>query len=176
MTLLLNILWFIFGGFVAGCLWLFGGLVLACTIVGLPWAFAAWRIAGFVFWPFGKQIVDREHHTGEADLGTGLRGFRVPCLLISPRARRGAIAHEVYDHTSVLKAIEWRWGLEPLSVRDAAARNIAEVLDFESAPRLKAPHYDVPRPLTLGCIDPQHTHAGDDWAQLNAYALTHGFR
>ncbi|MBO2461370.1 alkaline phosphatase family protein [Actinomadura violacea] len=110
------------------------------------------------------------------DLGTGLRGFRVPCLLISPRARRGAVAHEVYDHTSVLKAIEWRWGLEPLSVRDAGARNIAEVLDFDSAPKLKAPHYDVPRPLTLGCIDPQHTHAGDDWAQLNAYALTHGFR
>ncbi|MFB4300318.1 alkaline phosphatase family protein [Actinomadura sp. NTSP31] len=110
------------------------------------------------------------------DLGTGLRGFRVPCLLISPRARRGAVAHEVYDHTSVLKAIEWRWGLEPLSVRDAAARNIAEVLDFESAPRLKAPHYDVPRPFTLGCIDPQHSHTGDDWAELNAYALTHGFK
>ncbi|HEU5028134.1 MAG TPA: alkaline phosphatase family protein [Spirillospora sp.] len=110
------------------------------------------------------------------DLGTGLRGFRVPCLLISPRARRGAIAHEVYDHTSVLKAIEWRWGLEPLSVRDAAARNIAEVLDFESAPKLTAPHYDVPRPLTLGCLDPQHSHTGDDWAQLNAYALTHGFK
>jgi phospholipase C len=110
------------------------------------------------------------------DLGTGLRGFRVPCLLISPRARRGAIAHEVYDHTSVLKAIEWRWGLAPLSVRDAAARNIAEVLDFESAPKLKAPHYDVPRPFTLGCIDPQHSHTGDDWAELNAYALTHGFK
>ncbi len=31
--------------------------------------------------------------------GTGRRGFRVPCLVISPRARRGAIAHEVYDHT-----------------------------------------------------------------------------
>ncbi|GAA2125645.1 alkaline phosphatase family protein [Actinomadura napierensis] len=110
------------------------------------------------------------------DLGTGLRGFRVPCLLISPRARRGAVAHEVYDHTSVLKAIEWRWGLDPLSVRDAAARNIAEVLDFESAPKLKAPHYDVPRPFTLGCIDPQHSHTGDDWAELNAYAMTHGFK
>lgn len=71
MTFLLNLLWFIFGGFISGCLWLLGGLILACTIVGLPWAFAAWRIAGFVFWPFGKQIVDRSHHTGEADLGTG---------------------------------------------------------------------------------------------------------
>ncbi|MGN6423840.1 MAG: YccF domain-containing protein [Asticcacaulis sp.] len=59
MTLLLNILWFIFGGFISGCLWLLGGLILACTIVGLPWAFSAWRIASFVFWPFGRRIVDR---------------------------------------------------------------------------------------------------------------------
>ncbi|MEV4258082.1 alkaline phosphatase family protein [Spirillospora sp. NPDC049652] len=108
------------------------------------------------------------------DLGTGLRGFRVPCLLISPRARRRSIAHEVYDHTSVLKAVEWRWGLQPLSVRDAAARNIAEVLDFQSKPNLTAPRYTVPRPVTLGCLDP-HPHTGDDWHELAAYAARHGF-
>ena len=34
------------------------------------------------------------------DLGTGLRGFRVPCLLVSPRARRGYVAHGTYDHAS----------------------------------------------------------------------------
>lgn len=71
MTLLLNILWLIFGGFIAGLGWLFGGLILACTIVGLPWAFAAWRIAGFVFWPFGREIVDRAAFTGRPDIGTG---------------------------------------------------------------------------------------------------------
>ncbi|MFD0684017.1 alkaline phosphatase family protein [Actinomadura fibrosa] len=109
------------------------------------------------------------------DLGTGLRGFRVPCLLISPRARRGAVAHEVYDHTSVLKAIEWRWGLAPLSVRDAEARNIAEVLDFASPANPAAPRYTVPRPISLGCLDPAHSHTGDDWAELNAYALRNGF-
>ncbi|WP_243774682.1 alkaline phosphatase family protein [Actinomadura barringtoniae] len=109
------------------------------------------------------------------DLGTGQRGFRVPCLLISPRARRRAIAHEVYDHTSVLKAIEWRWGLRPLTVRDAAARNIAEVLDFESRPNLDAPRYNAPRPSTLGCLDPFHSHFGDDWADLQRYALKHNF-
>ena len=75
VRLLLNLLWLFFGGFVSGCLWLFGGLVLACTIVGLPWAMAAWRIAGFVFWPFGRQIVSREGYTGEGDLGTGCMGF-----------------------------------------------------------------------------------------------------
>ena len=71
MTLLLNILWLIFGGFLSGLGWLFGGLILACTVVGLPWAFAAWRIAGFVFWPFGREIVDRAALTGRPDIGTG---------------------------------------------------------------------------------------------------------
>lgn len=75
MTLLLNLLWLIFGGFISGCLWLLGGALLACTVIGLPWAFAAWRIAGFVFWPFGRQIVDREGYTGEGDLGTGCVGL-----------------------------------------------------------------------------------------------------
>ncbi|MDO9223497.1 MAG: YccF domain-containing protein [Caulobacter sp.] len=75
MRLLLNILWFIFGGWLSGLLWLIGGLVLAVTIVGLPYTFAAWRIAGFAFWPFGKEIVSREIVTGQHDLGTGPLGF-----------------------------------------------------------------------------------------------------
>ena len=71
IRLLLNILWFIFGGFISGCLWLLGGLLLAITVVGLPYTGAAWRIAGFAFWPFGKEIVAREIVTGRGDLGTG---------------------------------------------------------------------------------------------------------
>jgi uncharacterized membrane protein YccF (DUF307 family) len=71
IRLLLNILWFICGGFISGCLWLLGGALLALTIVGLPYAGAAWRIAGFAFWPFGKEIVPRELVTGRDDLGTG---------------------------------------------------------------------------------------------------------
>ena len=75
MRLLLNILWFIFGGWLSGVLWLLGGAVLALTIVGLPYTAAAWRIAGFAFWPFGKEIVSREIFTGQPDLGTGPLGF-----------------------------------------------------------------------------------------------------
>jgi uncharacterized membrane protein YccF (DUF307 family) len=74
IRLLLNILWFIFGGFISGCLWLLGGLLLAITIVGLPYAGAAWRIAGFAFWPFGKEILPRDAVTGQGDLGTGPLG------------------------------------------------------------------------------------------------------
>jgi phospholipase C len=71
------------------------------------------------------------------------RGFRVPCILVSPFARRGAVAHGVYDHTSILKLLEWRFGLAPLSVRDAHAANLANALDFSHrnvhAPRITAP-------------------------------------
>jgi len=74
MALILNILWLIFGGWITGLLWLVGGLVLAVTVVGLPYTMAAWRIAGFAFWPFGREIVSREAVTGQEDLGTGPLG------------------------------------------------------------------------------------------------------
>ncbi|HJV40859.1 YccF domain-containing protein [Caulobacter sp.] len=70
----LNVLWFICGGLVTGLGWLLAGVLLAITIVGLPYAGAAWRIAGFAFWPFGKEIVSREILTGRHDLGTGPLG------------------------------------------------------------------------------------------------------
>ena len=71
------------------------------------------------------------------------RGFRVPAIVISPLARRRHVASGIYDHTSILKMIEWRWGLEPLSARDAAANNLAEVLDFSRLDRI-ANQYNVP--------------------------------
>lgn len=82
------------------------------------------------------------------------RGFRVPCLVISPFARRAAIATGVYDHTSVLKMIEWQWNLPALSVRDANANNLAEVLDFGKA-NLSAPAYSVPD--SSRCFSPRRT-------------------
>jgi len=57
IRLILNLLWFVLGGWLSGLLWLFGGAVLALTVVGLPWTFAAWRIASYSFWPFGREVV-----------------------------------------------------------------------------------------------------------------------
>jgi uncharacterized membrane protein YccF (DUF307 family) len=57
IRLILNLLWFFFGGWLSGLLWLLGGALLALTVVGLPWTFAAWRIASYSFWPFGREIV-----------------------------------------------------------------------------------------------------------------------
>jgi phospholipase C len=71
-----------------------------------------------------------------------LRGFRVPALVISPWSRRGYVASGTYDHTSVLRMIEWRWGLPPLALRDTTANNLAEVLDF-ATPQFAAPAFPV---------------------------------
>jgi phospholipase C len=89
----------------------------------------------------------------DADPKARLRGFRVPCIVISPRARRRYVAHDVYDHTSVLKLIEWRFGLAPLTVRDKEARNLAEVLDFKRSPDLTAPQWNVPPALPAPCAN-----------------------
>jgi uncharacterized membrane protein YccF (DUF307 family) len=67
MTLILNILWFIFGGWISGLAWLLATLILAVTIVGLPWAAASFRIAIFSFAPFGKMVSRRAG--GELGLG-----------------------------------------------------------------------------------------------------------
>jgi phospholipase C len=73
----------------------------------------------------------------------GRLGFRVPCVVISPYARRNFVAHGQYDHTSILKMIEWRFGLPPLTIRDQTANNLAEVLNF-AAPDPTAPAFSVP--------------------------------
>lgn len=74
MTLVLNILWFVLGGFATGFAWTVGAVLLAITIVGLPWAEAAFRIGLFAFAPFGRRVVPRTVVTGQADLGTGCLG------------------------------------------------------------------------------------------------------
>lgn len=58
MSFLGNILWLIFGGFVAGCGYILGGLVLCLTIVGIPFGLAAIRIGFATFAPFGKTVVE----------------------------------------------------------------------------------------------------------------------
>ena len=73
MRLILNCLWFILGGWISGSLWILAGLLLAITIVGLPWASAAFRIASFSYWPFGRQVMPRSGFGG-TDLGTGPLG------------------------------------------------------------------------------------------------------
>jgi phospholipase C len=62
-------------------------------------------------------------------------GPRVPLLIISPYAKAGHVSHTVYDHSSVLKFIETRYNVQPLTSRDAAASNMLDSFDFSGSPR-----------------------------------------
>ncbi len=61
-------------------------------------------------------------------------GARVPTLIVSPFARRGFVDHNRYDTTSILALIEHRWGLEPLSSRDATVNDLTAAFDFHQGP------------------------------------------
>ncbi len=75
MTLLLNVIWVVLGGFAMAAAWFFIGLVAAISIIGLPWARACFNIALFSLWPFGREAVNRWDLTGREDIGTGPLGF-----------------------------------------------------------------------------------------------------
>jgi len=66
-------------------------------------------------------------------------GFRVPCLVVSPYAKRGYVDSQTNDHTSILKFIETLFGLKTLSTRDASASNMSEAFDFSQKPRTFEP-------------------------------------
>jgi uncharacterized membrane protein YccF (DUF307 family) len=71
-----NLLWFVFGGgLVAWFLWVVLGLLLAVTIIGLPFAAAAFRIAGFAAFPFGRELVDVRLMGEKRITGTALANF-----------------------------------------------------------------------------------------------------
>jgi phospholipase C len=71
--------------------------------------------------------------------GSAYLGFRVPCLLIGPRARQGSVAGGQYDATSILNLICWRFGLPGLGVRAATSGNIATALNFSGSPNVAIP-------------------------------------
>ncbi len=104
----------------------------------------------------------------------GLRGFRVPCLLVAPWARRNYISHTLYDHTSVLKLITWRWNLEPLTIRDASANNLALELDFAN-PNLTVPQFTVPVGPFGGACQAGAPVTGEDWLPLRDLARQSGW-
>jgi phospholipase C len=103
------------------------------------------------------------------------------------------VAHSLFDHTSVLKLIEWRWGLKPLTSRDASTNpgdpgNLATMLNFAkpdaSVPDLPQLAPFVPESCAVGNPavggTPVPTGSGvsnedDAWSALRASALMKGW-
>lgn len=110
--------------------------------------------------------------------GRVLLGFRVPCIVASPFTRIAAgatpVAHGLFDHTSVLKFIEWRWGLHPLTQRDASSSttdpgNLATLLDFANPYSKVPPKTPVLPPFVpMACPAPALTGAAPTGAASRA--------
>lgn len=129
-------------------------------------------------------IPDADRAAGNAD---GRVGFRTPTVLVSPFARRGHLSHTQYDHTSILRLIEWRFGLAPLTVRDATANNLAQELNFDAAHVVPPPPvYAVPTVTGAACptsptdivtaAAPRARAPTAHWAELADVARRHGWR
>jgi phospholipase C len=121
--------------------------------------------------PRAAPIPPADLAAGNAD---GLRGFRVPCLVISPFARREYVSSLELDHASILRMIEWRWGLRPLTVRDEQANNLAEVLDFAN-PVLRAKQFRVYGGPFAGPCQTIAAAAPDQWEALALLSASHGW-
>ena len=74
VSLLLNVFWIVFGGLWMAVAWGIAAVVMAITIIGLPWTRAAFNIAVYTLLPFGQKAVSRADYTGVKDVGTGLLG------------------------------------------------------------------------------------------------------
>jgi phospholipase C len=74
-------------------------------------------------------------------------GFRVPLLIVSPFSRGGFVSSDLFDHTSVLRFLETRFGAE---VPNLSAWRRATVGDLTSALNFKKPDQSIPNlPSTL---------------------------
>jgi phospholipase C len=100
--------------------------------------------------------------------GKALLGCRLPTLVISPFSRGNPVKPRInsllFDHTSVLKMIEWRFGLHPLTARDASneVANLAMALDLRQ-PDTSIPDLPViPEPKLGACVAPKSASADMD--------------
>jgi phospholipase C len=123
--------------------------------------------------------------------GKTLLGCRVPTVVASPFSSGDPcdpkVSSRVFDHTSVLKLIEWRWGLAPLTPRDASndVLNLAYALNFNHQ-ETAIPNLPVPQAPLLGTPCSQTLLGGlfstggtssdtNIWQQLSQQASALGF-
>jgi phospholipase C len=123
-----------------------------------------WRRGAFVvmydewggFYDHVKPPVLPDNRASPVDADNfGQAGFRVPAVIASPYARRGYVDHTLYDHTSVLRFLEWRFLGAPargpgkpgqtwfLTERDRHASNLGASLTADPVDRHVGIHLDV---------------------------------
>jgi uncharacterized membrane protein YccF (DUF307 family) len=102
ISMLLNLLWIIFGGLWMAVGWMVAAVVMAITIIGLPWTRAAFNIGVYTLLPFGQKAVPRAEYYGHQDVGTGPLGLLGNLLWLILAGWWLALAHLI---TAIMLAI-----------------------------------------------------------------------
>jgi uncharacterized membrane protein YccF (DUF307 family) len=122
MSLLLNVLWLVFGGgLLLGLSWMLAGVLFAVSIVGLPWARAAFNLASLSFLPFGRTTVSRKVlNAGAEDFGTGGFGMIGNVIWLVLAGLWLALAHVVIGIADCITIIGIPFGLANFRLANAA--------------------------------------------------------
>lgn len=128
LRLVLNILWFVLGGFVMGLGWWLAGVLMVITIVGIPWAKACFVIGQFAFWPFGKEAVSRQDVQQKSDIGTGTLGTIGNILWFIVAGIWLAIGHLLAALASFITIIGIPFGLQHLKLAGIALAPIGKTI------------------------------------------------
>jgi phospholipase C len=107
-------------------------------------------------------------------------------VVVSPYARRGHVDHQQWGFESIIKMIRYRYGIDPLTRRDAYAHNIAHAFDFDSKPRLDNPGIpdapmvaSAPCPVSRGSLAPGLQRAKEHdlgWLRSSGWMERYGYK
>lgn len=142
------------------------GASLMSNIIGSLMASPTWKTSVFILsYDEGGGLYDHvpppnmpapdgySPYTSKTD-AAGLfnqAGFRVPLMVVSPWTIPHLVSHTPRDHTSILKFIETRFSLPPLTARDAAADDMMQFFNFPSPAWMTPP--TLPAQPTSGVCD-----------------------
>ena len=120
---------------------------------------------GFYDHVLPPNAVPPDNHRSPEGFAFDRLGVRVPALLISPWVGKTLI-HEEFDHTSLLRYLSDKWGLDPLTDRVAQARSIASAIQADGKPREDTPASLVV-PTELPAVAAEKMLAAEAGEELN---------
>src|SRR5262245_66327264 len=143
MSLLLNLLWILFGGLWMAVGWAIAAVIMVITIIGLPWARAAFSIAVYTLLPFGQKAGSRAEYFGREDIGTGPLGILGNLVWLVLAGWWLALGHLLIAIVLALTIVGIPFAWAHLKLAGLALWPIGKVIvPAEDAPLRYPPHVD----------------------------------
>ncbi len=139
ISLLLNVLWIVCGGLMMAVGWLIAALIMAITIIGLPWTRAAFNIASYTLLPFGRMAVSRADYYGREDTGTGPLGLLGNVIWLVLAGWWLALGHLIAAVVLAVTIIGLPFAWAHLKLAAIALWPIGKMIVEADDPRLRAP-------------------------------------